>query len=81
MQTVVARFHHWTRDLKEIEDELRTNGAPDAHITGYVVVMTFETDSHKEAAERARRILDRSGATRIKVIKRESGSLPIAPGR
>jgi len=73
MHTVIARFHHVTRDPAKIEDTLRANGAPDAHVTGYVVAMTFETDSHKEAAEAARRVLDRSGATRIKVVKRESG--------
>jgi hypothetical protein len=76
MQTVIARFHHPSRDLEEIEDELRANGAPDAHITGYLVGMTFETDSRKEAAEAARRVLDHSSATRIKVIKRESGRPP-----
>ncbi|MBV8258784.1 MAG: hypothetical protein JO073_13300 [Actinobacteria bacterium] len=70
MQTVVARFHHLSRDLEEIEDELRANGAPDAQITGYVVAMTFDTDSHKKAAADARRALDGMGATRIKIIKR-----------
>jgi hypothetical protein len=78
MQTVIARFHHPSRDLEKIEDELRANGAPDAHITGYVVAITFETDSHKEAAKAARRALDRTSATRIKVIKRESGRRPSA---
>jgi hypothetical protein len=34
--------------------------------------MTFDGDSHKEAADAARRALDGIGATRIKVIKRES---------
>jgi hypothetical protein len=72
MQTVVARFHHLSRDLGELEDELRANGAPDAQITGYVVAMTFDSGSHKEAAEAGRRALDGIGATRIKVIKRES---------
>lgn len=72
MQTVVARFHHLSRDLEEIEAELRANGAPDTHITGYVVAMTFDSESHKEAADAARRALDSIGATRIKVIKRES---------
>jgi hypothetical protein len=74
MQTVVARFHHVSRDLSEIEAELRAHGAPDAHITGYVVAMTFDTESHKEAAADARRALDGIGATRIKVIKRESAA-------
>jgi hypothetical protein len=68
MHTVVARFHHVTRDSDEIEDTLRVNGAPDAHLTAYVVAMTFDTDSHKDAAKAAR---DRSGATCIKVVKRE----------
>jgi hypothetical protein len=73
MQTVVARFHHLSRDLEEIEDMLGASGAPDAHITGYLVAMTFDdAESHKEAAHAARRALDGIGATRIKVIKRES---------
>jgi len=72
MQTVVARFHHLGRDLEELEDMLRANGAPDARITGYLVAMTFDTESHKEAAHAGRRALDSIGATRIKVIKRES---------
>lgn len=72
MHTVVARFHHFSRDLEEIEDKLRASGAPDAHITGYLVAMTFDGESHKEAAHSARRALDGIGATRIKVIKRES---------
>jgi len=71
MQTVVARFHHLSRDLEEIEDKLRASGVPDTHITGYVVAMTFDSESHKEAAHAARRALDGIGATRIKVIKRE----------
>jgi hypothetical protein len=80
MQTVVARFHHLTRDLEEIEDELHANGAPAAHITGFLVAMTFETGSHRDAAKEARRALDRIGATRIKVIKRESARPPAPAG-
>jgi hypothetical protein len=72
MQTVVARFHHASRDLEELEDGLRANGAPDAQITGYLVAMAFESESHKEAADAPRRALDGIGASRIKVIKRES---------
>lgn len=70
MQTVVARFHHESRDLAKLEEELQALGAEDAHITGYVVAMTFDAESHADAAKAARRALDRIGATRLKIIKR-----------
>ena len=75
MYTVVARFHHGSRDLDEIERKLEAAGARDATITRYTVVLTFEDGSSKDAAKRARQILDRVGATRIKITKR-GPSLP-----
>jgi len=72
MQTVVARFHHQSRDLDELEERLLDEGVRDARVTGFVVAMTFDAESHKEAAQAARRALDDIGAHRIKVIKRES---------
>ena len=57
MDTVVARFHHLGRDLDELEDALVAAGARDARITGYTVVLTFDSDSHDEATEWARRAL------------------------
>lgn len=71
MQTVVARFHHQSRDLSEIEQRLLAKGARDAAVTGYVVALTFDADSHPEAADEARRVLDAAGATGIKIIKRK----------
>jgi len=70
VDTVVARFHHLGRDLDELEDALVAAGARDARITGYTVVLTFDSDSHDEATEWARRALDRIGATKIKITKR-----------
>lgn len=69
MHTVVARFHHLSRDLGEIEDDLVARGADDARITGFTVALTLDADSHEDAAEDARRLLDRIGATRIKITK------------
>ena len=70
METVVARFHHPARDLDELEELLGEAGASEPRITGYTVVLTFDTDSHDQAIEAARKALDRVGATRIKVTKR-----------
>jgi len=69
MHTVVARFHHVARKLAEIEDDLVGRGAVDAHITGFTVAMTFDAESHREASEAAKRILESAGATRIKITK------------
>ena len=69
MQTVVARFHHLNRDLAEVEVDLVGHGAQDATITGYIVAMTLDTKSHREATAAAKRILDEIGATRIKITK------------
>ena len=70
MNTVVARFHHLSRDLDELESALASAGAQHARITGYTVVLNFDSDSHEQAAEEARKALDRIGATRIKITKR-----------
>jgi len=70
MQTVVARFHHLSREPAEIERGLVEHGAKAALITGYTVVLTLDADSHSAAAKRARQVLDDIGATRIKVTKR-----------
>jgi hypothetical protein len=70
LYTVVARFHHASRDLDEIERELKASGADEAAITRFTVVMTFEGQADKDAAKTARRVLDRIGATRIKITKR-----------
>ena len=70
MYTVVVRFHHPSRDLDEIENDLKAAGADDALVTGYTVAMTLDAGSHKDAAKAARKILDRFGATRIKITKR-----------
>jgi len=70
VETVVARFHHPIRDLDELEVLLGRAGARDPHITGYTVVLTFDSDSHEDAVETAREVLDRVGATRIKITKR-----------
>lgn len=69
MHTVVARFHHLSRDLGEIEEELVEHGADAAQITGYTVAITLDTESHREAADEAKRILDSVGATRVKITK------------
>jgi hypothetical protein len=76
VQTVVARFHHTSRDLDEIERDMRTSGADDAVITGYTVAITFDADSHKEATKKARRALDAIGATRIKITKQSAKHTP-----
>ena len=70
METIVARFHHPARDLDELETALSEAGARDPRITGYTVVLTFDSDSHEHAVKAARKTLDRIGATRIKVTKR-----------
>ena len=70
METVVARFHHPTRDLDELEAALSEAGARAPRITGYTVVLTFDSDSHEDAVEAARETLNRVGATRIKVTRR-----------
>jgi hypothetical protein len=70
VETVVARFHHPTRDLDELEELLGDAGAKAPRITGYTVVLTFDSDSHEQAIQAARKALDRVGATRIKVTKR-----------
>jgi hypothetical protein len=67
--TVIARFHHLSRDLDQLESNLVGAGAEDAHITGYTVALTFPAGSQERAAEAARRVLDRIGATRIKITK------------
>ena len=69
MHTVVARFHHVSREPAAIENDLVTRGAGDAHITGYTVAMTLDADSRDEAATLARQLLDGIGATRIKITK------------
>jgi hypothetical protein len=69
VQTVVARFNHLNRNLTEVEADLIAHGAADAAITGYIVAMTFDTESHKDATKAAKRALDNVGATRIKVTK------------
>ena len=70
MYTVVARFHHSSRRLDEIENDLRETGADDALVTGFTVALTIDAGSHKEATTAARRMLDGIGATRIKITKR-----------
>jgi len=70
LYTVVVRFHHQSRDLEEIEDELRAAGADDALVTAFSVALALDAGSQKEAAKAARRILDSFGATRIKITKR-----------
>jgi hypothetical protein len=75
LYTVVARFHHGSRDLDEIERKLEAAGATSAAITRFTVVMTFDEEESRDATKRARKILDRVGATRIKITKR-GPSLP-----
>ncbi|HUJ56601.1 MAG TPA: hypothetical protein VLW49_11505 [Gaiellaceae bacterium] len=70
MNTVVARFHHLSRDLDELEEALAAEGAEHARITGYTVVLNFDAGSYEEATEATRRALDRIGATKIKITKR-----------
>ena len=69
MQTVVARFHHVSRDLASLERDLVIRGADDATITGYIVALTLDEPSHHDASKAAKRILDGIGATRIKITK------------
>jgi hypothetical protein len=76
VQTVVARFHHVSRDLDELESEMLAHGAQEAQITGYVVAMTFDAESHAQAAKKAKRVLDGIGATRLKVVKRGAKLTP-----
>ena len=70
---VVVRFHHPSRDLDEIESTLVQAGAQDAAITGYTVVLTFNSGSPESAGEAARQMLDRIGATHIKVRRSKHG--------
>ena len=70
MHTVVARFHHSDRDLATIESGLVAAGAQDAHITGYTIAITIASDSHADASETTRHLLDKIGATHIKITKR-----------
>jgi hypothetical protein len=67
VNSVVARFHHVSRDLDQIESDLLRAGAKDAQITGYTVVLTVSADSERSAAEMARQTLDQVGATDIKI--------------
>ena len=71
MQTVVARFHHRSRDLDRLEADLVAAGAENAHITGYTVALTFGAEPEDEVRSTARRILDGIGATRIKIPKHQ----------
>jgi hypothetical protein len=70
IHTVVARFHHRDRDLGEIERELVEAGAQDACVTGYTIAVTIASDSHADASETTRHLLDKIGATHIKITKR-----------
>jgi len=70
VQTVIVRFHHPSRDLDQIENDIEDAGAGDALVTGYTAALSIDAASHKEAAKAARRILDTSGATRIRITKR-----------
>ena len=67
MHTVIARFHHHSRDLDLLESDLVRAGADDAQITGYTVALTFTAGAEESAVEAARRALDRIGATGIKI--------------
>jgi hypothetical protein len=75
VHTVIARFHHLSRDLDRLESELVKAGAEDAQITGYTVALTFGGGSRERAADAARRVLDRVAATDIK-IHRPKGARP-----
>ena len=70
MNTVIARFHHHSRDLDDLESALVRAGADDAQITSYTVALTFRDGSEKSAVDSAHRVLDQSGATRIKIRRR-----------
>ena len=76
MYTVVARFHHSSRDLDEIGRKLEASGVNDAVITRFTVVMSFEYGSTTNAEKTARQVLDRIGATRIKITRR--GPKPVS---
>jgi len=67
VHTVIARFHHLSRDPDDLEAELVRSGAVDARITGYTVALTFGPGSEEPIAKAARRVLDRIGATGIKI--------------
>jgi hypothetical protein len=67
VNTVVARFHHPSRDIDQIESDLVRAGARDARVTGYTVALDFGEASEESAVEAARHALDQIGATRIKV--------------
>jgi hypothetical protein len=69
MHTVVARFHHDSRDLSEIENDLVAQGAEEAVITRYTVAMTIDADSREEATAMAQQFLDGIGATRTKITR------------
>ena len=76
MHTVIARFHHLNRDLGDLESDLVQAGAEDAHITGYTVALTFDAESRERASEAARRVLDRVGATGIRIHRPKKGPPP-----
>ena len=67
MHTVIARFHHLNRDLDDLESDLVRAGAEDAQITSYTVALTFDAGSGEPAGDAARRVLDRIGATGIRI--------------
>jgi hypothetical protein len=67
VHTVIARFHHVNRDLDALEADLVRAGAEDAQITGYTVALTFGADSRESAPDAACRVLDRIGATGIRI--------------
>jgi hypothetical protein len=76
VHTVIARFHHLDRDLDDLESDLVHAGAEDARITGYTVALTFGSDSRERASEAARRVLDRIGATGIRIHRPAQGPPP-----
>jgi hypothetical protein len=76
VHTVIARFHHLNRDLGDLESDLVQAGAKDAHITGLTVALTFGGESQEEASDAARRVLDRVGATGIRIHRPRHGSPP-----
>ena len=73
MHTVIARFHHLDRDLDDLESDLVRAGAEDAQITGYTVALTFGAESRERAGDAARRVLDRIGATGIRIHRPKQG--------
>jgi hypothetical protein len=74
VNTVIAHFHHSSRDLVHLECALVQAGAADAFITGYTVALTFPDGSEASAVEAAHRALDQIGATKIKLRRRRVGS-------